>query len=159
MTSSHGRSSLSPPFPSRTNQAESQAVTSNAEAQAAPDDSAPQASSDGQTSSIPPASGPHTTPHTADPSDRTRPTGHDLIRATALSLRDLCETIGADDGAITLQGGTRLTWDCDDGFHLLPPGVEELDISEWVDRCDFLPVDGVGSVRQQPELRAKARRA
>src|SRR4051794_6125002 len=115
MTSKHGQPSLSPPSSRQQNHGESQGVTGNAGSPAAPGVSPPQASTSGHIPPVAPPDGPHTVPHTPEPGDRTR---LDVLRATALSMRDLAEQIGASDITLTLDGGTRLTWDCDDGYHL-----------------------------------------
>jgi hypothetical protein len=82
----------------------------------------------------------------------------DYMRATALALRDLAEGSGATDATFTFEGDVQLVWSVDDGFHLLQPGSEPLEITDWVDHMGWLPVPGVESVREQPALLAEGRK-
>ena len=83
------------------------------------------------------------------------PREQDLVRAVALALRDLAEQAQAIYATLALKNGAQLVWDTDDGFTLLPVDGGPLEISEWVDRVDFVAVDGVESVREQPALLAR----
>lgn len=83
-------------------------------------------------------------------------TDADFMRATALSLRDLAESVGAVEAQFTFETGDVLTWSSDDGFHLIATDGTT-DLSEWVDRVDFIPADGVEGVRDQLRTRAARR--
>lgn len=78
----------------------------------------------------------------------------DFMRATALALRDLAEGAGAVEAQFTFETGDVLTWSADDGYHLLDADGTT-DLTEWVDHVDFVPVEGVESVTEQPALLAK----
>lgn len=80
----------------------------------------------------------------------------DQLRSMALALRDLVEVTGVPGGSLDL-GGPLLTYDADDGFHLVPVDGEPVDITEGVDTIELVPVDGVESVTEQPALLARGR--
>jgi hypothetical protein len=80
------------------------------------------------------------------------------LRSAALALRDLLEATGADEGTLTF-GGLIVTFNRDDGFHMLPADGRSVDITEWVEWTGLVPAEGVESVRDQFVSRAAVARA
>jgi hypothetical protein len=78
----------------------------------------------------------------------------DQFRGTALAIRDLAEISGATEATYVFPGDLTLTWNVDDGFDLLTADGRTIDVDEWFDHVDFVVVDGVESVREQPVLMA-----